>query len=424
MCSYISPTSLFPPIELLSVATALKGIETIDTKLIDSIANNFSENDLKNKIEDYSPNYIVTLLGFETFSYDINYLKKLKTQFPNIKQIAFGYYPSIFKTEILENSSIDFVIQNEPEAEIFKIINFENSNYKTEVLPGFNSIHPDLTLLDSFKYFEPLMPMPLGVIQTARGCPYTCNFCVKSFGGKLNYKQIDIIINEIKDWLTIGKAKSIRFIDDTFTVSKSRVIKICEKILENNLKFEWSCLSRIDTLSEEVIIKMAEAGCKRIYFGIESGSEEMLKIYSKTYSFQSAKEILKTCKKHKIETVGFFMTGLPDETEEEFNKTLSFIADADFTLVGLGKLTLYPGTDLYEKYKDQVSFKLFPYENKFKDENLNNIYQKRLSLFNRKFYLSKKIIDASLVAIKRPKQTIQTLIKAMKLKSFIPSLDN
>lgn len=424
MCSYISPTSLFPPTELLSVATVLKEIKNSEIKLIDSIANSFSPDEIKLKIKEFNPNYIVTLIGFETFAYDIDFLKSLKKQFPSIKQIAFGYYPSKFKKEILDNSSIDYVVENEPEGEIFNIINSFSSQTKKEAVPEFSSIQPDLSILDSNNYFEPLMPRPLGVIQTARGCPYTCNFCVKSFGGRLNYKPIDIIINEIKDWLTIGNAKSIRFIDDTFTISKSRVIQICEKIRHNNLKFKWSCLSRIDTLSEDVIKQMADSGCTRIYFGIESGSEEMLKIYSKEFSLITAKNIIKICKKNKIETVGFFMTGLPDETDEDFNKTLNFIADSDFTLVGLGKITLYPGTELFEKYKGQWNFNLFPYRNEFYDKSLNLVFKKRQTIFNRRFYLSKNIFDASMAAIKRPKETLQTVLNAIELKSFIPRLDN
>ena len=424
MCSYISPTSLFPPIELLSVATVLKKVKNTEVKLIDAIANSFSTIDLKAKIKEFNPSFIVTLLGFETFSFDIEFLKELKNQFPNTKQIAFGYYPSKFKKEILENTSIDFVVENEPEGEIFNIINRSINVVENEELIAFKYIQPDLSLLDSNNYFEPIMARPLGIIQTARGCPYTCNFCVKSFGAKLNYKPIDIIINEIQDWLSIGNAKSIRFIDDTFTISKTRVINICKKISDLNLKFKWSCLSRIDTLSEEVIKHMAKSGCTRIYFGIESGSEEMLKIYSKEFSLDAAKNIIKICKKNKIETVGFFMTGLPDETDEDFNKTLNFIADSDFTLVGLGKITLYPGTELYEKYKDQLNFKLFPYRNEFYDKSLNLVFKKRQTLFNRKFYLSKNIFDASMAAIKRPKETLQTVLNAIELKSFIPRLDN
>ncbi len=428
MCSYVSPTSLFPPIELLSVATYLEK-NKINVKVVDCIEQSLSPNQVVPLLEKFQPDFLITLIGFETFDIDIKNLGFFKSISSNTKQIGFGYYPTLFDQEIKQKSTLDFVVKGEPEGEIFKIIQ-ESTISETETITSFNfkKTIPNLNLLDSYNYFETLMPSPLGVIQTARGCPYTCNFCVKSFGSRLNYKPVDTVLNEIKNWIKIGKAKSIRFIDDTFTISENRVLEICEKISALNLKLSWSCLSRIDTLNQKMIEAMTKSGCKRIYFGIESGSQRMLDLYSKNYDIKKAHQIIDLCKKYNIETVGFFMTGLPDETDEDFDQTLHFIKDSSLSLVGLGQITLYPGTDLFEQYKNQLDFKLFPYSNKFKDTSVYSTFEKRRKKFNSTFYMSNKMLNVVKIGLLSPKELFKTTGNILTsnssgIKSLIPSLD-
>lgn len=428
MCSYVSPTSLFPPIELLSVATFLKK-NKINVKVVDCIEKSLGPEQVVPILEKFQPDFLITLIGFETFEIDIKNLDFFKSISPKTKQIGFGYYPTLFDQEIKQKSTLDFVVKGEPEDEIFKLIQ-ESTISETKTVSNFDfkKTIPDLNLLDSYNYFEPLMDAPLGVIQTARGCPYRCNFCVKSFGSRLNYKPVDLVLNEISDWVKIGKAKSIRFIDDTFTISENRVLEICDKITQHNLKISWSCLSRIDTLSQVMIEAMAKSGCKRIYFGIESGSQRMLDVYSKNYDIKKAHQIIDLCKKYNIETVGFFMTGLPVETDEDFEHTLRFIKQSSLTLVGIGQITLYPGTDLFETFKDQLEFKLFPYSNKFKDPSVYSTFEKRRKKFNSTFYLSSKMLNVIKIGLLSPTHIFKTTGKILTsnssgIKSLIPSLD-
>jgi hypothetical protein len=108
-------------------------------------------------------------------------------------------------------------------------------------------------LANNKAYGEPLLPKPFTIIQTARGCPYQCNFCVKSYGGKLTEKSPEYIIKEIKYAVENNHIKTFRFIDDTFTINKKRVLQICSLIIENQLNLiQWTCLSRIDSIDLEM----------------------------------------------------------------------------------------------------------------------------------------------------------------------------
>ena len=288
---------------------------------------------------------------------------------------------------------------------------------------------PNISLLTSKNYFEPLMPQPLGIIQSARGCPYQCNFCVKSYGTKLTYKSESQILEEIIDWQENYGAKSIRFIDDTFTISESRVIKLCNLIKKENIKIPWTCLSRLDTLTERMALAMKEAGCKRIYFGIESGSQRILDLYEKGYNIKEAHQVINFCAKLGIETVGFFMTGLPDETEKDFEETLKFLRDSKLTFAGVGELTIYPGTALFGIYENDLEFSLFPYINKFKDPSVRITFNDRKQRFEKEFYNLKKITQLSLKIMKQPKSSYNfgKNILSSKQKGFysiIPSISN
>lgn len=416
MCTYESPTSLFPPTELLSIGGVLNNNNFLEIKLLDAIALQLSEGQCTEKINQFSPDYIVTLLGFETFESDILFIKNLAAY----KVICFGHYPTLFSKEILENSNIEYIIKGEPEfilstffhqitegsfSPISGLIqkNKDNIESKTPRLKSRELVFkPNLKLLNTKNYFEPLLPEPLGIIQSARGCPYQCNFCVKSYGTQLTYKTENQIIEELIDWKEIFGAKSIRFIDDTFTISEQRVLKICALIEEQKINLPWACLSRLDTLTEKMVAQMKKAGCQRIYFGIESGSQKVLDFYKKDYNIKTARAALDLCKKYQIESVGFFMAGLPIETDNDFLETINFIKTTPLTYAGIGELTLYPGTQLFNLYRDEINFSLFPYVNEFKNPEIKRKFRERKTLFEKEFYTSKKLFQLARLNAKRP----------------------
>lgn len=408
MCSYISPESLFPPLELLYLAGIARDTKGLKVSLLDAIAEKKTPDQVQQRINIENPEYVVTILGLECIEEDCLEIKKIKLLFPEKKIVVFGHYATQFPSEVLQESNADYLILGEPDIifsnlldVFYKNLSLKNINglvYLKEGktikqgedkrIPNPNELpRPAYDLLPVDKYYEPVLKRPYSMIQTARGCPYPCTFCVKSYGSKLTIQSPERVVEEIEFLVKTQGIKSLRFIDDTFTVNKKRVIAICEQMLEKNLDIEWCCLSRADNLNEEVLIWMKRSGCKRIYFGLESGSQRILDLYKKRINVSEALETLLLCKNMGIETTGFFMSGYPEETEEDFDQTIDFAKRAKLTYASVNPINPYPGTALFDELKDQLEFSLIPYKNQFKNPKIADVFTKRKKKFYKAFYL-------------------------------------
>lgn len=429
MCSYNAPNMLFPPQELLYLATISKEWKKDSVLLIDAIAENLNLNQTLNKIKDYSPDLLVTLSGFECFESDMNYINEIKKQFPQIKIILFGYYPTIFPRQVMKNVNANFIIFGEPDITFSELYDAIKENKKIKIkgiayrenksivikegekrIIDLNKLPiPDHSLIKINLYSEPLSRKPFSTIQSSRGCPFNCNYCVKSYGKQITMRSPENILQEIRQLQSLG-IKNLRFIDDTFTVNKNRVQDLCRLIIKNNIKINWTCLSRIDTLDDITLSLMRKAGCKRIYLGIESGSQKVLDYFSKGYKVKNIIPTIKLIKKNKIETVGFFIIGSPAETQKEFEESVNLAKKSDLDYVIVSELIVYPRTLLAEKLRSKIKFSLFPYRNEFRDKSIYERYKDREREFYKQFYFTpKNIIKKIKISILYPKEALSNL---------------
>lgn len=414
MCSYNSPTFIFQPIELLCLASIFRDSVGGEPILIDAIAEGLSQSEVIEKIENIQPDFIISLTGFECIEEDIRCVAELKRKFKNIKVILFGHYATEFPHEVLEHSDADIVIHGEPDlifkdliTTLDKNLTFENIHgvsYRNSLgvihqngskrIPNPNELPmPAFDLLKNHYYSEPFFPKPYGLIQSARGCPYQCNYCVKSYGTKLTMLSPENIILQLEKYIELFDIKSFRFIDDTFTAVPGRVIEFCKLMIDNGYdSIIWSCLSRPDTLNPEMLKWMKKAGCRRIYIGMESGSQEVLDFYNKNIDVKVSMDAIKNAKRLGFEIMGFFMVGAPNESNENVMQSVKFANNAGFDFVAISKLIVYPGTSLFDKINNKVDFKLYPYKNEFVMEGHETKAYKQQKLFYRKFYFNPKRI--------------------------------
>ncbi len=409
MCSYVSPESLLPPLELISAGAVAREWNGAEVMLVDAIAEKLDTAATTAKIQAFAPDIILSITGFECFEEDMDIFREVKGAFPSSQLLLFGHYATHFPKETLTHSDADFIILGEPElifSDLLKALDGElplgqvmgiaylqggelTVQGSGNRIPDPNGLPmPALDLLPQGRnYYEPLMAEPYGMIQSARGCPYQCNYCVKSYGSKLTELTPERIVEEMQEWKRLFNVRSIRFIDDTFTINRKRVLAICEQIVAVDLGIAWACLSRTDNLDRELLIAMKKAGCVRIYFGMESGSQRMLDIYRKQVNTEEAKRTFHLCREVGIESAAFFMSGHPDETDEDFEHTVRFAKEAKLNFASFNPLTPYPGTSMYNLMADRIDFSIYPYRNTWKDSIIYDDFDRRKKAFYRRFYM-------------------------------------
>ena len=192
-------------------------------------------------------------------------------------------------------------------------------------------------------------------VMSTRGCPYRCEFCSNVvFGGSYRERSPKNVVDEIEAALTLGYDR-ISFADDVFTMKKDRVIRVCQEIKKRGLHFKWECLGRVDALDYPTALEMKEAGCMRIFFGIESGNEQILELMNKKITTDEARRAVTAAHDAGLEVGAFFIICYPGDTNDTVLNTLHFATSLPLDYLGLSMPYPLPGTELYKRTKDRIT---------------------------------------------------------------------
>lgn len=302
--------------------------------------------------------------------------KEVKNRIPNIKIFLGGPHVTAMPLETMEKfPEIDGCVLGDGELSFAKIVhNIQNgieiergvsglvwrNNNKILTCPreyplkNLDSLpFPAWDLLKGFPEiyrpsFHSYRRLPVANIITSRGCPYSCSFCDRSvFGRKVNRHSIGYIIEMIENLVKDFGIKEVSIKDDTFTLSPNRVIEFCRQLRKRGIDLTWSCNSRINLVSDEMLQEMKSAGCWLISYGIESGSPKMLKKMKKGISKEQIVKALKLTRKNGIVSKGFFILGTPGETVETMKETLNFIKKLPLDELNINFFTPFPGSELF-----------------------------------------------------------------------------
>lgn len=207
---------------------------------------------------------------------------------------------------------------------------------------------PRHDLLPLKKYRAPLVGGPYTFIVTSRGCPGGCRFCIKhvSYGQSVRFRSPENILAELEMLVGLG-VRHVHMYADLFTVSREQVMGLCEGILERGLRVRWTCNSRVDFVDPEMLRMMARAGCWMISWGIESGSEEVLRRAGKGIRLEQVEQALRWAKEAGIRNWGYFIIGLPGETEETIQQTIRLALRLPLDLALFHIAAPYPGSPLF-----------------------------------------------------------------------------
>lgn len=319
---------------------------------------------------------------------------------PSIKVIWGGPHPTIQPKEALQNISVDFVVRGEGEVTIVELCQaLAKGDHNFSRIAGLSfKENGEATHNQARKLIENLDEIPLpakdlslysgryskesmGGIITSRGCPFDCAFCGAQniWERKVRFKSPEIVIKEIVEVCKRYKTKEFWFWDDSFTINRNRVFELCQKIIEKKLNILWGCTTRVDIVDDELLKKMKEAGCNMIEFGIESGSERILKLIKKNISLDQVREAVKLIRKHRIDWKAFFMVGFPDEMKEDIEKTKSLIKELDPRGVVLSIFTPYAGSELYDRTINLGLISSQPDWSQFSHQSPENHFVKNIS---------------------------------------------
>ncbi|MFT3766813.1 MAG: radical SAM protein [Minicystis sp.] len=196
------------------------------------------------------------------------------------------------------------------------------------------------TLASPHDYFD------THIVMTSRGCPWACTFCgaETTWGRGFRGNSVPYVLDALERAVKRAPVKMIQIKDDTFTTNKKRVIELCRGIRARNIQFFWSCDTRVDVLSDELLREMRLAGCERLSLGVESGSPEILAQIDKKITVDKIVESTELAKKYGIKVRYYMMLGNRGETAKTFRETLAFLDRARPHEYIFSCLSIYPGT--------------------------------------------------------------------------------
>ena len=286
-----------------------------------------------------------------------------------------GYHVTFQDREAIESGAVDFVVRGEGEYVLRDLVNalehtgdishIKGISYKADGTfirnPPAPFIHdldaiplPRRDLFPKEKYLSVYDNRPMTTMVTSRGCPFDCAFCSASrFGGlKWRTRSLDSILGEMEHLIQQGYY-SFLFVDDNFTLNPRRVLDFTEEILRRKWDIRWWCFSRVDTVvkNPEMVRKMAEAGNRTMFLGLESASQESLDEWGKKITVDQQIEAVKILKKNGISVYASFILGGLHDTKKSVQETIQYARKLNPDTCQFSVLTPYPGTRLFEELR-------------------------------------------------------------------------
>jgi len=361
---YYALPELSFPIGLGYIATILKD-HGFNVKIWDlGMAPTMSE--IVTTIKEFSPKIVGISAMTSNFPSAIKVAHLTKSVNQEILVVLGGIHPTFEYEGCLRNfSCVDVVVLYEGEYTMLELTqcHMEGSrNY--EDVKGIayrdggeikrTTSRPIIEDLDSLPFPDrDLSIKPLSAEQTtmlsSRGCPYNCRFCstMRYWGRLYRYRSPSNIADEIEFLHDKYHVIEVNFVDDLFTIPRSRTIEFCRELQRRGLSIEWTCSTRVNTVDKELLEIMRESGCKTIFYGLESIEDEALRAMNKKITRQQIEEAIQNTKKVGIKPIEAFILGLPRESPKSLQEKIEFIRLTSPLRPNLCILKLFMNTEFH-----------------------------------------------------------------------------
>jgi anaerobic magnesium-protoporphyrin IX monomethyl ester cyclase len=385
---------IWPQVELATMAACLH--PDYNVEVVDAIATRMGWDEFEQVLDKKRPKYYLTQVTAPTLTNDMLGVFLAKSK--GAVTIAFGTHVTPNTVNTMNTfPALDYILRGEPELTLRELVDAladktgQNTTMTTlikktdptwqpvsaedvqqknlESIKGLawrskGDVHinqdrgfiPDLNelplpmheLLPLNDYRMPLIRGPYAFVVPSRGCPAGCKYCIKhvSYNYSVRLRSAENIMAELWHLKKQG-INNVMMYADLFTVNRDQVMDICQAMIDEKIDMKWMCNSRVDYVDEEMLQMMGQAGCHMISWGIESGSAEILKRARKGADPSKAEQALKWAKSAGIKNFGYFIIGLPGETEETIQETIAFSKKLPLNVAIFHIAAPYPGTPFF-----------------------------------------------------------------------------
>lgn len=370
---------IFPSLSLLYVAGILEraGCEVL---FIDAHAEGLTLDQTVARLRAFGPAYIGYTITTYLFFQTLDWIRAIKALVP-VPTIVGGVHLSIYPKETLTHEAIDYAVTGEAELSLPDLLHALETGRdlhtvngvafrpdgrpvaeggEVVVTPAAGTVDVDEAplparhLLDNTLYYSFISKYKnFSVFITSRGCPYKCIFCEQ--GSKaFRARSPKNVVDELELCVREFGIRELDFFDSSFTIRKERVIAICEEINRRGLDLVWAARTRVDCINRDVLRAMRKAGCARIYYGIESGNREILRVLKKSTSLDVVKRVVADTQAEGIDTFGYFMVGNPYESPATIRQTIRLAIELNMDYAQFSKVTPMPATEMYTMLMEET----------------------------------------------------------------------
>jgi anaerobic magnesium-protoporphyrin IX monomethyl ester cyclase len=303
-------------------------------------------------------------------------LPRLRLVLPRARFCAGGVHPTALPERTLRELPLDFVVLGEGEEALLQVCERLDRGQWIDNLPGVAFLdgdahraraprplgrrldelpQPARHLLDMERYLRPpglIKGYPTNrstSILASRGCPHHCIFCGSHliFGRRTRRRPVGSVLDEIRHLIEIYRIESLFFSDDTVGEDTRWLAELCRGMRTSGFKLEWSCQIRGKPVPEDLLTLMRRAGCVQVEFGVETGSDRLLRFLRKGVTRAEMAESFRRARRAGLRTLASFMVGLPGETEKDLLQTLDHLKEIRPDFSNFFLAVPYPGTELY-----------------------------------------------------------------------------
>jgi anaerobic magnesium-protoporphyrin IX monomethyl ester cyclase len=372
-----------PPLGLLYLGTYLIERTRHDADVLDAYVTGMSFEDVEDYVRRTRPDAVGITAMTYTLVDAVDAARAVKRVDPSIPVILGGPHTSLFPNEAVGLPCIDYVVLGEGEVPLAQLLDrIEESGRLAgtpwrgeDGLPVGGSVTEDIgSVMDKcgktmkHRYFfqdldtlpiprRDLLPYemystvvslrpPTTIMVSSRGCPYACSFCYTAGGKKYRERSPRDVVREMEASVALGIHEFL-FFDETFTINKERIYAICDEIIRSGIDVLWDVRARVDCVDAPLLKRMKQAGCGRVQYGIESGTQRVMDILNKGTTIEQAREAILMTRAAGLSTYADFMIGAPGETREEIFETLRFAQRLNLDYVHFSVTMPLPNTVLH-----------------------------------------------------------------------------